>query len=203
MLAKRQASANEVAEVSRRQAEAAIQRAQYDTELARLTAAEVVTEEIARKKLEIQAAATAEQMRLEAKGEADAILARYEAEADGLRKVLDAKASGYESLVRSCDSDARAAATLLMIEKLDGIVEKQVDAIANLKIDKITVWDSGSGNKDGSTTSNFLSNMMKSLPPLHDVAKMAGVELPDYLGQVTPDEATVVTPLKEDIATET
>lgn len=185
-LVKRQASAEEIAEVSRRQAQASIERAQYDTELARLTAAEVVTEEIARKKLEIQAAANAEQMRLEAKGEADAILARYEAEADGLRKVLDAKAAGYESLVRSCGNDARAAATLLMIEKLDDIVEKQVEAISNLKIDKITVWDSGSGGKDGSTTSNFLSNMMKSLPPLHDVAKMAGVELPDYLGQIAP-----------------
>ena len=54
---------------------------------------------------------------------------------------------------------------------------------SNLKIDKITVWDSGSGSEGGST-SNFISSLMQSLPPVHDVAKMAGVELPEYLGKV-------------------
>jgi flotillin len=113
---------------------------------------------------------------------------RYEAEARGIRQVLESKAAGYESLVRSTGGDARAAATLLMIEKLEDIVGKQVEAIQNLKIDKITVWDSGAGgggNGQGSSTAKFLSSLVGSLPPLQEIAKMAGVELPEYLGRMT------------------
>lgn len=183
-LAAREAEANQTSEVARRQAEAAIQKAQYEAELARLTAEQVVSQEVERKKIEIEAAARAEQARLAAKGDADATLMRYEAEAQGVRQVLDAKAQGYESLVRSCEGDARAAATLLMIEKLEGIVDRQVEAISNLKIDKITVWDGGQNNGNGNATSNFLSGMVKALPPLHEVAGMAGLELPDYLGRL-------------------
>jgi flotillin len=69
-----------------------------------------------------------------------------------------------------------------MIEKIEDIVARQVEAIKNLKIDKITVWDSGSDK--GSSTANFLSSMIKSLPPLQEIATMAGVELPEYLGKV-------------------
>ena len=38
------------------------------------------------------------------------------------------------------------------------------------------------------TTANFLSGMLQSLPPLHDVAGMAGLDLPDYLGKVKTDK---------------
>jgi len=76
-----------------------------------------------------------------------------------------------------------ATADPLMIEKLEELVARQVEAISNLKIDKITVWDSG-GNGDGSSTSNFISNLFKSLPPLQDISDMAGVQLPEYLGKV-------------------
>jgi len=110
-------------------------------------------------------------------------LAKYQAEAEGIRQVLDSKAAGYESLVNSCNGDAKSAATLLMIEKIEDIVAKQVEAIQNLKIDKITVWDSG-GNGEGTSTTNFISNMIKAIPPLQDVAGMAGIELPDYLGRM-------------------
>ena len=80
--------------------------------------------------------------------------------------------------------DAQAASTFLMIEKLEELVSRQVEAISNLKIDKITVWDSGSGNGDGSSTSNFIANLFKSLPPLQDISEMAGVQLPEFLGRV-------------------
>ena len=74
--------------------------------------------------------------------------------------------------------------TLNMVEKIEEIVARQVEAISNLKIDKITVWDSaGSGNGEGSTA-NFVSSLIHSLPPVHDVAKMAGVDLPNYLGSM-------------------
>ncbi len=119
----------------------------------KLTAEEVVPQEIERSKVEIQAAAEAQQTRIRAQGEADAILAKYNAEAEGIRKLLASKAEGYEALVKSCNNDPRAAASLLLIEKIEEIVATQVEAIKNLKIDKITVWDSG--NAGSSSTANF------------------------------------------------
>ena len=66
-LATRQAVARQKGEVAQREAAAAIQRAQYESELERLRAAEVVTKEIERKKIEIEAAALAEETRLKAR----------------------------------------------------------------------------------------------------------------------------------------
>ncbi len=183
LLAVKQAEALQKGEVAKRIAEVAIQKAQYAAEQERLNALEVVRQEIEKRKIEIAAEAEAEKLRREAKGQADAILARYEAEAKGLAQVLESKAGGYEALVKSCGGDAKAAATLLVIEKLPEAIAKQVEAIKNLKIDRITVWDSGNGNGNGSSTANFLSSLIKSLPPLKDIAAMAGVELPDYLGK--------------------
>lgn len=186
-LAEREAAARQRGEVARNLAEVEVQKAKAKAELERLTALEVVVKEIEKKKIEIAAAAEAEKIRAVAKGDADAIYVKYEAEARGIAKLLESKAHGYEELVKSCGGDARAAATLLMVEKIDQIVATQVEAIKNLKIDKITVWDGG-GADGKSTTANFASSLIKSLPPLHDVAKMAGVELPDYLGKVQSDK---------------
>ena len=111
----------------RRQATVEIQKAQYLAEQERLNAEEVVQKEIDKRKIEISAEAEAERIRREARGEADAVLLKYEAEAKGIRQVLDSKAAGYESLVRSCDGDAKSAATLLMIEKIEEIVSMQVE----------------------------------------------------------------------------
>jgi flotillin len=186
-LAIREAEALQRGEVARRQAEVEIQKAQYLAEQERLTAAEVVKQEIERRKIEIAAEAEAERSRRTAKGRADAILLEYEAQAKGLRQLLDSKAAGYQALVASCGGDARAAATLLMVEKIEQIVAKQVEAISNLKIDKITVWDSGNGAGGGSATAGFVSSLIKSLPPLQEVAAMAGVELPSYLGKMSSE----------------
>lgn len=185
-LATRQAEALQKGEVARREAEVEIQKAQYRAEQQRLNALEVVRQEIDKQKIEIAAEAEAEKTRREAKGQADAILMKYQAEAEGIRKVLESKATGYLALVKGCNGDAKAAATLLMTEKIEQIVNLQVEAIKNIKIDKVTVWDSA-GGKEGSSTAHFLSGMIKSLPPLHDVAEMAGIELPKYLGELNPD----------------
>ncbi len=182
-LAQREAEALQRGEVARLSAQVEIQKAQALAETERLNALEVVRQEIERRKIEIAAEAEAERIRREAKGAADAILMKYEAEARGIRQVLESKAAGYESLVRSA-GDARAAATLLMIEKLEDVVAKQVEAIRNLKIDKITVWDSGGANGKASSTASFLSSLVTSLPPLQEIAKMAGIELPEYLGRM-------------------
>ena len=185
-LAVREAAAFQDAEVAKRKAAAEIQRAQYTAEQERLTAAEVVRQEIEKRKIEIAAEAEAERVRREAKGAADSIRMRYEAEATGLRQLLESKAHGYELLITSCGGDAHAAANLLLIEKMQELVALQVEAISKLKIDKITVWDSGDG-ANGSTTANFLAGLVKSLPPLHDISAMVGVELPDYLGKPRPE----------------
>lgn len=186
-LAVKQAEALRVGEVAKRVAMAEIQKSQYAVEQTRLMAEVVAAEEVERKKIEIAAGATAEKARLEAQGEADAILLQYEAEAKGIRQVLDSKAAGYQSLIQSCNGDAKAAATLLMTEKIVEIVQAQVEAIKGVKIDKITVWDSASSGEK-TATANFLSGLIKSLPPLHDVASMAGVELPQYLGEMIVDK---------------
>jgi flotillin len=190
-LAVKEAEATRMSEVALRRARMEIEKAQYDAEVERLTAQDIAVQEIEKRKVEIAAEAEAEKTRREAKGEADATLLRYEAEARGVQQVLQSKANGYAALVASCGGDARSAATLLMIEKLEQIVGIQVEAIKNLKIDKITVWDSGGAN-GASSTSSFLASLLKSLPPLHDVAQMAGVELPEYLGHIA--DRPVATP---------
>lgn len=201
-LAVKQAAALQRGEVARRDAAVEIQKAQYRAEAERLRAEEVIRQEIEKTKIEIAAEAQAEKTRREARGEADAILLKYEAEAEGIRKVLESKAAGYLSLVKGCNGDAKSAATLLMTEKIEQIVQLQVEAIRNIKIDKITVWDSaGGGSADGSTTTaNFLSGLIKSLPPLHDVAGMAGIDLPQYLGEISAAKPSAKSPVKADPA---
>ena len=182
-LAEKEAEAEQRGEVAQQKAVTEIQRETAIAEEARLTALEIVPREIDKRKIEIDARAEAEKRRTEAAGEADAILAVLAAEAEGTQKLLDAKGVGYGNLVDACRHSPKDVATLLMVEKIKDIVTMQAKAISNLKIDKITVWDSGSSEK-GSSTANFMSNMVKSLPALHDVAAMAGVELPDYLGEI-------------------
>jgi flotillin len=187
------AQAAQRSQVAQFDAKTEIQKAQARSELQRLTAEEVVRQQIEKQKITIAADAEAEKTRREAQGQADAILLKYEAEAKGIRQVLEAKAQGYQALVHSAGNDARAAATLLLTEKLEQIVTLQVEAIKAIKIDKITVWDSGAGaNGNAGTTANFLAGMVKSLPPLHDVAAMAGLDLPKYLGDARPAELPVV-----------
>ena len=186
MLSVKEAEALQRSEVAKRMAQVNIQKAQYEMEGERLRAEEIAREEIAKEQIEIAATAEANRERLIAQGQADATLAKYNAEAAGQQAVLEAKASGYAQLVKSAGGDAKAAATLLMVEKIEALVARQTEAISNLKIDKITVWDSGNGgqNGEGGSTSNFISSLMQSLPPVHDVAKMAGIELPKYLGEM-------------------
>ena len=192
-LAEKEAQASQRSQVAKQQAEAEIQRARALAQAQLLEAEQVVPQEIAKKKIEIEAAAAAQSKVLIARGEAEAILAIKQAEAEGIQKLLDAKAKGYKQLVEACGDDAKSASTMLLIEKLEEIVKLQTEAIKNIKIDKITVWDSGNGGDPakGSSTSNFISQFVKSLPSLHDVTGMAGLELPPYLGHMTHEEETV------------
>ena len=82
------------------------------------------------------------------------------------------------------EDDKSLAPTLLLVEQLPTLVDAQVRAVQNLKIDKVTVWDSGENGQGQSTTSGFLRSLIGSLPPIHDLAKQAGVDLPEYLGEI-------------------
>lgn len=190
-LAEEAARAEQRGEVAHQNALAEIQTAKALAEEKRLEAEEVVPREIDKRKIEIDAEAEAQKRRKEASGEADAILAVKAAEAQGIQKVLGAKADGYRGMVNACGDEPRDAATMLMVEKLEEIVHLQAEAIKNIKIDKVTVWDSGSGADGGSSTAHFMKNMIKTLPPLHEVARMAGVELPQYLGDMSEKINTI------------
>lgn len=194
------AAALRKAEIAKREAEKAIQLAEYEARIAMLKAEEIAQQEIDKTKLEIEAEANAERIRREARGEADKILMQYQAEAEGLQRLLEAKATGYKRLIESCNGDSQAATTLLMIEKLGDIVQAQVEAISNLKIDKITVWDSGGHNGSGNATAEFVSGFVKSLPPLQEIASMAGIELPQYFGRTVSSGSDGETPPVDDTA---
>jgi flotillin len=182
-LAQRSAEAQQRSVVSEQQAKAEIQIATALAEEKRLEAEKVVPREIEKRLTEINAEAEAQKQRKEAAGQADAIISVRTAEAAGILKILGAKSQGYAGLVQACNNNSRDASTMLIVEKLEDLVQMQTEAIKQIKIDKVTVWDSGNGEK-GSATANFMSSMVKSLPPLHDVAGMAGIDLPRYLGSV-------------------
>lgn len=179
--------------------------AQQEAELARarkeqatLAADIIVKQEIEKQRLELEAEAKAEQLRRVAKGEADAIYAKMEAEARGIQAKLTMQAEGYLKIVEAAHGKASDAATLMIADKIEELVKTQVDAIKNLKIDKITVWDSGT-NKDGtSTTSNFASSLLKAIPPMNEIFKMAGMELPTYLGKEKEEKQETVEEEKEE-----
>jgi flotillin len=186
-LAERRAEAKRRGDVALAQAARDVLRAEKEQEIALLEKTQVAQQIIERQKVEIEAEAEAERIRRIAKGEADAVLAKYLAEAEGLRKVLDAKAAGYENLLRVCGDRKDLAPALLLIEKLPELVAEQVKAIQGVKIDKVTVWDSGtSGRNDdlGGATTNFLRGLIGALPPIHELARQAGIDLPEALGKV-------------------
>lgn len=116
--------------------------------------------------------------------EASGIKAKMLAEADGAKAALEGKAKGFADLIKAC-TGPEGAQQMLVTELLPQLVREQVKAISNLKIDKITVWDGGAGGGDGKTsTAGFLSGLAGSVPPLHEIAKNVGVELPAYLGKL-------------------
>lgn len=156
----------------------------------------LVAQEIEKKRRIIEAEAEAEKTRVKAKGEADAIFAKMEAEAKGYFEVLTKQAAGYDKMVQAAGGDADKAYQLLLIEKLPELVRTQVDAIKGINIDHVTVWDSGNSADGKGSTANFLSGLMKSIPPLNDLFDQAGLSLPEYLGkkkEETPAEPAVET----------
>lgn len=172
-----QAKALEESYVAEQKAELARSERERSTQIANV----VIPAEIAKQRAIIEAEAEAETIRVNAKGEADAIYAKMEAEAKGLFEILTKQAEGYKEVVAAAGGDPNKAFQLLLIEKLPELVKIQVEAVKNIKIDKITVWDSAANGDGNTSTANFVSGMMKTVPPLNDLFNMAGLNLPNYL----------------------
>jgi len=148
----------------------------------------VVPAQIEKEKAIIDAEAEAEQIRRKAQGEADAIYAKMDAQARGILEILTKQATGFQQLVGAAQGDAQKAVLMMVADKLPELVKTQVEAVKGINIDKVTVWDTGNSTDGKTATSNFISGMMKSVPPLDDLFKMAGMELPSYLkGAQKPD----------------
>lgn len=148
----------------------------------------VVPAQIDKERLIIEAEAEAEKLRRTAKGEADAIFAKMDARARGTLEILSKQAEGFNRMVAAAAGDPQKAVLMLIADKLPELVRTQVEAVKGIKIDKVTVWD-GNNAKDGKTsTANFISGLMGSVPPMQDLFKMAGMNLPEYLkGKEQPE----------------
>jgi flotillin len=166
-------------------------------EKATLEADVIIETEIKKRRMELEAEAEAEQIRRRARGEADAIFAKLEAEARGTQEVLTRQATGLAQVVAAAGGDPNSALRLMLADKMEQLLRVQVDAIKNIKFDKITVWDGGatSGKEGKTATAGFVSGLMKSLPPLNEMFEMAGMKLPEFLGKSTGEgEAPAVQP---------
>jgi flotillin len=194
----REAEAYQLAETSKREAEAAVQEAGFRA-MARAAIADAERVEAEqRAKLEatakaqkaqtiVEAEADAERVRIQAQAEAGAIYAKLEAEARGQYEIMSRKAEAMKELVAAAGG-AKEAFQLMMVEHLDTLAETSAKAISNIKFDKVVVWDSGQGGRSGA--SGFLQSMAGTLPPMMNVLRdIAGVELPGAFGKMADDDA--------------
>jgi flotillin len=173
------------------EAQRAAEAARAEKDKATLYANEVVPAEIEKNRITIEAAAEAERIRQIAQGEADAVFLKKQAEAKGIEEILKKQAEGFRTLVESAGG-ADNAVQLLIADKLPELMKIQVEAIKNIKIDKITVWDNGGNNADGNTTTgNFLQGLLNALPAYDDLYKMTGKELPQLLNIGGAEEVQV------------
>jgi flotillin len=164
-------------------AEKKAEEARAERDRAAQNATIVVGAQIQKEKAIIEAQAEAEKIRERARGEADAIYAKLEAEARGMYEILTKQAEGLDKIVKAAGNNAKDAVLLLISDKLPELVKMQTEAIKNIKIDKVTVWENGQNGDGKSSTANFVSGLYKSVPPLKDIFDMAGMDLPAYLGK--------------------
>ena len=173
--------------VAEQDAQRLAEEAKARREQARLKAEVVVPAEAAREKAVVEADAERQKKILVANGEGEATVIKMQAEAKGTQTLLEGKANGYHALVEAVGSEPQLAAALLLIEKLTEVAHIQAQAIRDLPIEKVMIWDGGGEGGLG----NLGKRVMGAIPPMHDLAKMVGLELPDYLGsaKTKPPEA--------------
>ena len=182
------AKAKEEAYIAQQQAEqtrAALETATQQADI-------IVKAKIAKEQAEIEAEAKAEVARRTAKGEADALFAKMEAQARGAQEILVKQADGMRELVNAAGGNADSAIKLILANNMEELMKIQVEAIKNIKIDKVTVWDGGSKGENGKTaTADFISGIMKAVPPMGEMFNQAGMELPKFLGEKIDDPKTL------------
>jgi len=182
------AKAKEEAYIAQQQAEqtrAALETATQQADI-------IVKAKIAKEQAEIEAEAKAEVARRTAKGEADAMFAKMEAQARGAQEILVKQADGMRELVNAAGGNADSAIKLILANNMEELMKIQVEAIKNIKIDKVTVWDGGSKGENGKTaTADFISGIMKAVPPMGEMFNQAGMELPKFLGEKINDPKTL------------
>ncbi|MCE0499519.1 MAG: hypothetical protein LV481_16385, partial [Methylacidiphilales bacterium] len=130
-----------------------------------------------------------------AEAEAKKILVIKQAEGSGIRAVLEGRAEGFRQLVASAGGNASEAVVVLVADQLPGMIDSQMKGISNLKIDKVVVWGGGEEGKGG--ISHLLKDLITGLPPVTELARAAGIDLPPVLGQVTSSIAPPATPAAE------
>ena len=214
----KQAEAARTAQVAENMAKADVERQTFDAEAkAQEARAEmqrkqqyaerVVPAEIAKDAVVVQSQAAAQQVTIAAEAEgkrmitikqAEAVAAESEgkkimslkqAEAWGIQAVLEGRAEGFRKLVASAGGNASEAVVVLVADQLPSMIDSQMKGISNLKIDKVIVWGSGGdGAKGGIST--LLKDLITGLPPVSELAKAAGIDLPPVLGRVQADVAT-------------
>ena len=170
--------------------EAEVARAERDR--AREYANVVVPAEIERDRVRTEAEGEKQKEVLAGEAEGEAVRARLAGEAMGRMEILTKMAEGFEQIVAAADRDPDKAARLMIVDKLEAIAEVQASAISNIDFEKVVVYDSG----DGHAVGNFLGGLTQALPPFHEVAKMAGIELPEFLGGMAKDGAVIAAPKK-------
>jgi flotillin len=196
----KEAEAFEVGEKRYREAQAAVLEAQYRAEARAAAAQASKIEAETRARLEavanaekaktiVDAEAQAAMRKIDAEAQAAATFARLEAEARGQYEILAKKAEGLKRIVESCGGSQQAF-QMLMLEHLEALSQTAAQAISNIKFDKVVVWDSGAGDgKGGNATSNFLKGLGSTLPPMLQIMKdVGGVEMPEFIGKLVPDE---------------
>lgn len=194
-LAVKKAEAYQVSETKKREAEAAVLEAQNKA-MAKAALAEAEKVEAEKRalleapakaekaKMIVDAEAAAERVKLEAQAQAATIYAKLEAEARGQYEILAKKGEGLKKIIAACGS-AQAAFQLLMLDHMDALAEASAKAIANIKFDKVVVWEGG-GTNGTSNTSAFIKDMARMMPPMLQVMKdIGGVEMPEYLAKLT------------------
>jgi flotillin len=201
----KEATAYQTGETKYREAQAAVNEAQYLAEAKAMQALGVKIEQEKRAELEavakaskakqiVDAEAQAEKTRIEAIGEASATFARLEAQAKGEYEILAKKGEGLKRIVEACGG-AQPAFQLMMLEHLQALAQTAATAISNIKFDKVIVWDSGNGANGagpGGGAAGFLQSLAKSIPPMMNVMQdLGGVKMPEFLGKLVPEGGDV------------
>jgi flotillin len=211
----KQAEAARTAQVAENVAKADVERQTFDAEgKAQEARAEmsrkqqfaerVVPAQIAKDALVVQAEAAAQQVTIAAQAEgqrnitiqqaeavaaeaqAKKIMSLKQAEGWGIKAVLEGRAEGFRQLVASARGNASEAVVVLVADQLPAMIDSQMKGISNLKIDKVVVWGGEQGGGKGGI-STLLKDLITGLPPVTDLAKAAGIELPPVLGRVQND----------------